>query len=287
MSVTKTKKTYPQWKIDTINDLSELIQSSNTTAFCNLYKVRAAQLMQLRKNFKDDIKIRVIKNTLAKHGIANSKVDNSDKLVEGVSEQKAFIFTNMDPFKLFLLLEKGKVDLPARDGDIASGEIVVPSGNTGMQPGPDLSAFKEFNIPTRIDAGSIFVSEDTIVAKKGDVIKSSLAALLSKLDIKPIKAGVKLDVAFMENLVYNSDDLSINLDDYRDSLIISYRNALDLAVSEEYFTKETVPLILADAYNKSKNLSVESNYLTEDNASMLIAKKQLEAQTLNNLINLD
>ena len=114
-----------------------------------------------------------------------------------------------------------------------------------------------------------------------------MAALLSKLDIKPIKAGVKLDVAFMENLVYNSDDLSINLDDYRDSLIISYRNALDLAVSEEYFTKETVPLILADAYNKSKNLSVESNYLTEDNASMLIAKKQLEAQTLNNLINLD
>ena len=195
--------------------------------------------------------------------------------------------TNMNPFQLYLLLEKGKVDLPARDGDIASNEIVVPSGNTGMQPGPDLSAFKEFNIPTRIDAGSIFVSEDTIVAKKGDVIKSSLAALLSKLDIKPIKAGVKIDVAFMENLVYNSDDLSINLDDYRDSLIISYRNALDLAVSEEYFTKETVPLILADAYNKSKNLSVESNYLTEDNASMLIAKKQLEAQTLNNLINLD
>ena len=278
---------YPQWKIDTISEVEESIKSNKTLALCNLHKVRATQLMKLRKNFKDELKIRVIKNTLSKIAVKNSSLKISTEILESISAQQAFIFTNMNPFQLYLLLEKGKVDLPARDGDIASGEIVVPSGNTGMQPGPDLSAFKAFNIPTRIDAGSIFVSEDTIVAKKGDVIKSSLAALLSKLDIKPIKAGVKLDVAFMENLVYNSDDLSINLDDYRDSLIISYRNALDLAVSEEYFTKETVPLILADAYNKSKNLSVESNYLTEDNASMLIAKKQLEAQTLNNLINLD
>ena len=285
MSVTKTKKTYPQWKIDTINDLSELIQSSTTTAFCNLYKVRAAQLMQLRKNFKDDIKIRVIKNTLAKHGIANSKVDNSDKLVEGVSEQKAFIFTNMDPFKLFLLLEKGKVDLPARDGDIASGEIIVPSGNTGMQPGPDLSAFKEFNIPTRIDAGSIAVSEDTVVAKEGDVINSSLAALLSKLNIKPIKAGVAIDMAYMDGLIYPAKDVAIDLEEYRSTLIHSFNNALNLALEQEYLTKETVPLLLAKAFTNSKNISIESDYITKETISSILAKKQIEAETLNKLVN--
>ena len=285
MSVTKTKKTYPQWKTDTINDLSELIQSSNTTAFCNLYKVRAAQLMQLRKNFKDDIKIRVIKNTLAKHGITNSKVDNSDKLVEGVSEQKAFIFTNMDPFKLFLLLEKGKVDLPARDGDIASGEIIVPSGNTGMQPGPDLSAFKEFNIPTRIDAGSIAVSEDTVVAKEGDVINASLAALLSKLNIKPIKAGVAIDMAYMDGLIYPAKDVAIDLEEYRSTLIHSFNNALNLALEQEYLTKETVPLLLAKAFTNSKNISIESDYITKETISSILAKKQIEAETLNKLVN--
>ena len=42
MSVTKTKTKFPQWKTDTINEISELIKSNNTTAFCNLYKVRAA-----------------------------------------------------------------------------------------------------------------------------------------------------------------------------------------------------------------------------------------------------
>ena len=285
MSVTKTKSKYPQWKTDSINEISELIKSNNTTAFCKLHKVRAAQLMQLRKNFKNDLTIRVVKNTLSKRGIADSKVDNSEKLVDAVTEQKAFIFTDMDPFKLFLLLEKGKVDLPARDGDIASGEITVPSGNTGMQPGPDLSAFKEFNIPTRINAGSIFVSQDTVVAKEGDSIKSSLAALLTKLDIKPIKAGVAIDLAYMDGLIYPAKDVAIDLNEYRSHLIQSFNNALNLALNEEYLTKETVPLLLAKAFTNSKNISIESDYITKETVSHILSKKHLEAETLSKLVN--
>ena len=285
MSVTKTKSKYPQWKTDTINEISDLIKSNNTTAFCNLHKVRAAQLMQLRKSFKNDLTIRVVKNTLSKRGITDSKVDNFEKLVDNVSDQKAFIFTDMDPFKLFLLLEKGKVDLPAREGDIASGEITVPSGNTGMQPGPDLSAFKEFNIPTRIDAGSIFVSEDTVVAKEGDSIKSSLASLLTKLDIKPIKAGVAIDLAYMDGLIYPAKDVAIDLNEYRSHLIQSFNNALNLALNEEYLTKETVPLLLAKAFTNSKNISIESDYITKETVSHILSKKHLEAETLSKLVN--
>ena len=285
MSVTKTKSKYPQWKTDTINEISDLIKSNNTTAFCKLHKVRAAQLMQLRKSFKNDLTIRVVKNTLSKRGIADSKVDNSEKLVDAVTEQKAFIFTDMDPFKLFLLLEKGKVDLPARDGDIASGEITVPSGNTGMQPGPDLSAFKKFNIPTRINAGSIFVSQDTVVAKEGDSIKSSLAALLTKLDIKPIKAGVAIDLAYMDGLIYPAKDVAIDLNEYRSHLIQSFNNALNLALNEEYLTKETVPLLLAKAFTNSKNISIESDYITKETVSHILSKKHLEAETLSKLVN--
>ena len=285
MSVTKTKSKYPQWKTDTINEISELIKSNNTTAFCKLHKVRAAQLMQLRKSFKNDLTIRVVKNTLSKRGITDSKVDNFEKLVDNVSDQKAFIFTDMDPFKLFLLLEKGKVDLPAREGDIASGEITVPSGNTGMQPGPDLSAFKEFNIPTRIDAGSIFVSEDTVVAKEGDSIKSSLASLLTKLDIKPIKAGVAIDLAYMDGLIYLANDVAIDLNEYRSHLIQSFNNALNLALNEEYLTKETIPLLLAKAFTNSKNISIESDYITKETVSHILSKKHLEAETLSKLVN--
>ena len=278
----KTK--YKQSKIDTIDRVEKLLKTNETIAFCSLFKVRGAQLMSLRKSFKDEMKIRVVRNTLTKLAIEKSQIKNSKDLSNGVSKQQALIFTDMNPFQLFLLLEKGKIDLAAREGDVATDDIVIPAGNTGMQPGPDLSIFKEFNIATRIDAGSIFVNSDTVAAKKGDVLSANLASLLSKLDIKPIKAGVSIALAYMDGLLYNSVDVAINLTDYMNDISNSYQNALNLAVNQEYFTKETIPLLLANAFNKSKNLSIESEYLTKDNASFILAKKQLEAQILSNLI---
>ena len=275
---------YKQSKIDTINAVEKLLKTHKTIAFCSLFKVRGAQLMSLRKSFKDEMRIRVVRNTLTKLAIEKSQIKNSKDLSNGVSKQQALIFTDMNPFQLFLLLEKGKIDLAAREGDVATDDIVIPAGNTGMQPGPDLSIFKEFNIATRINVGSIFVNNDTVAAKKGDVLSANLASLLSKLSIKPIKAGISITLAYMDGLLYNSDDVAINLTDYMNDISNSYQSALNLAVNQEYFTKETVPLLLADAFNKSKNLSIESEYLTKDNASFILAKKQLEAQILSNLI---
>lgn len=278
------KTTYKQSKIDTIDEVKKLLKANKTIAFCSLFKVRGAQLMSLRKSFKDEMKIRVVRNTLTKLAIEKSQIKNSTELSNGVSKQQALVFTDMNPFQLFLLLEKGKIDLAAREGDIATDDIVIPAGNTGMQPGPDLSIFKESNVATRIDSGSIFVNSDTVVAKKGDVLNAKLSSLLSKLDIKPIKAGVSISLAYMDGLLYNSDDVVIDLDEYMNNISNSYQNALNFAVNQEYFSKETIPLLLADAFNTSKNLSVESEYLTKENASILLAKKQLEAEILNNLI---
>ena len=251
------KTTYKQSKIDTINAVEKLLKTHKTIAFCSLFKVRGAQLMSLRKSFKDEMRIRVVRNTLTKLAIEKSQIKNSKELSNGISKQQALIFTDMNPFKLFLVLEKGKIDLAAREGDIATDDIVIPAGNTGMQPGPDLSIFKEFNIATRINVGSIFVNNDTVAAKKGDVLSANLASLLSKLSIKPIKAGISITLAYMDGLLYNSDDVAINLTDYMNDISNSYQSALNLAVNQEYFTKETVPLLLADAFNKSKNLSNE------------------------------
>ena len=53
------------------------------------------------------------------------------------------MFTNLNPFKLNLTFDKNKIFLPAKGGDIAPNELVIPAGNTGINPGPVLSEFKE------------------------------------------------------------------------------------------------------------------------------------------------
>ena len=62
---------------------------------------------------------------------------------------------------------KTKYSWGLKGGDIAPNELVIPAGNTGINPGPVLSEFKESNVPTKIDQGTIWVSKDTIVAKVG------------------------------------------------------------------------------------------------------------------------
>ena len=93
------------------------------------------------------------------------------------------MFTNISPFRLNLIFAQNKVFLAAKGGDVATKDIAVPAGNTGIAPGPVLSEFKVANVATRIDGGNIWVAKDTVVAKPGDVIP------IKGLDVRVISAG--------------------------------------------------------------------------------------------------
>src|SRR5919109_4539304 len=224
------RKHYPRKKRLMYGELQQLPAEYNVIALSKMTKVRAAQLMMIRKKFRNDIKIRIIKNKVATRALEKVKgvagLENLGKQLEG---QCALIFTNINPFKLNLIFAQNKVFLAAKGGDIATKEILVPAGNTGIAPGPVLSEFKAANIPTRIDQGTIWVSKDTLVAKPRDVISAQLASLLSKLNVKPIEAGISVNFAIAEGLTFPAQDLLINLDEYKDELVRSFEQALALA----------------------------------------------------------
>jgi large subunit ribosomal protein L10 len=256
-------------------ELQQLPENYNVIALSKMTKVRATQLMMLRKKFRSDIKIRIIKNKVAQRafekvqGVAG--MENLSKELEG---QCALMFTNISPFKLNLIFAQNKVFLPAKGGDIASKEIVVPAGNTGIAPGPVLSEFKVANIQTKIDQGTIWVNKDTVAAKPGDVISQALASLLGKLNIKPIEAGIAVNFAISEGLMFKERDLQINLAEYRDELIRSFQQALALATEVGYMTPETVTPLLVKAEQQARSLAAESGYLAPDTALANEAKKK-------------
>ncbi|MER3407573.1 MAG: 50S ribosomal protein L10, partial [Nitrososphaera sp.] len=242
------RSSYPKKKRLMYKELQELPTKYNVIALSKMTKMRASQLMLLRKKFRNDIKIRIIKNKVAIRAFEKVKgVAGLDSLKDQLEGQCALMFTNISPFKLNLIFSQNKVYLPAKGGDIATKEIVVPAGNTGLVPGPVLSEFKVGNVPTKIDRGTIWVNKDTVVAKPGDVISQQLASLLSKLNIKPIEAGIAVNFAIAEGLLFKEADLRINLQEYRDELIRSFQQALTLATEAGYMTPETVKPLLAKA----------------------------------------
>ena len=278
-----TRKHYPKKKRLMYEELQRAPTEYNVIALSKMTKVRATQLMMIRKKFRNDIKIKIIKNKVAIRAFEKVKgVSGLENLSKQLEDQCALIFTNINPFKLGLIFAQNKVFLPAKGGDIATKEIFIPSGNTGITPGPVLSEFKTANVPTKIDQGTIWVSKDTLVAKPGDVISTPLASLLSKLNVKPIEAGISVNFAIEEGLQFKEQDLKLNLDEYKEELVRSFGQALALATEAGYMTPETVKPLLVKAQQQARSLAAEAGYLTSETAGFVLPRAQAQAQAIAN-----
>jgi len=282
MSSDSINKKYPKKKQLMYQDLQELPKKYNVVALSKMNKVRATQLMTLRKKFHDQINIKIIKNKVAQRAFEKvSNIPGIEDLSKELEGQCALMFTDLSPFKLNLIFSENKVFLPAKGGDIAPKDITIPAGNTGIPPGPVLSEFKEAKVQTKIDQGSIAVTKDTIVAKSGDVISQKLASLMSKLDIKPIEAGVLVNYAISEGLQFREKDLTLDVKEYVKELQISYSSALNLAIELNYFAPETISSILSLAYQKSLNVALKAGYVSKDTAEIILYNSQANAHGLS------
>jgi large subunit ribosomal protein L10 len=267
-------------KAGAVEKVSELARKYPVLAVTSLSKVRASQLMAVRKALRGHAEVLVVKNTLTTLGLQKAGIKNVDQLLSHLTGQNALIFSTYDPFKLFLTLDKNKVYLPARAGDLAPENIIVPAGNTGLPAGPILSEFREAGVQTKIEGGSIWVNKDSVAVKKGATITPKLASLLSKLNIKPIKAGLTIALAYENGLIYAGELVAIDLEKYRQSLVDAYASSRGLAIVIGYVTKETAPDILARAYTEAMSLAVQAGFLTKETAPMIFGKAEAEAAAL-------
>jgi large subunit ribosomal protein L10 len=285
VKVDTQRKNYPKKKRMLYQELQELPGTYDVIALSKMSKVRATQLMTIRKKFRNEIKIRVIKNRVAQR--AFEKLSNRpglDYLSKELEGQCALLFTNISPFKLNLIFDKNKVFLPAKGGDIATKDIIIPAGNTGISPGPVLSEFKEANVSTKIDQGTIWVGKDTVVVRSGSIISQKLASLMSKLNIKPIEAGISISLAIAEGLVLKENDLKINLAEYREELARSFHEAVSLAFETSYPTVETITHLLVRAYQNATALATDSGYLSPGSVQFVLVRANANGQIIANQV---
>ena len=271
------------WKKEIFSDLQNLLRKYSVVAVADLQKVRSSQIQEIRKKLRGKAELIVAKNTIlqkASESLASEK-SNVDKFANSLSGSKVLIFTQMNPFELIVFLNKNKVRVPAKGGDVATGEIMIPAGNTGLQPGPVISEFNEAKVQTRIEGGSIFVAKDTVVATRGDVISTKTASLLSKLGMKPMEAGLALSYAFDNGLVLGPNDRAFDLDQMRTQFSTAARLAFGLALEANLMLPETAPAILGKAYRQAVAVSVEAAFFTKETAQKIIQKAYANMNALS------
>jgi large subunit ribosomal protein L10 len=277
----ENRTTYPAKKTQMYQQIIDIPKKYKVVALVKTNKVRASQLLPLRKALKGQVEFVCVKDRVAQKALEKSDIPGIKGISEELVGQCLFIFTNMSPFKLNVLLAKNKIMMAARGGDIASVDIIVPAKNTGIAPGPMLTEFKEAGIPTKIDQGTIWIAKDSTPVKKGGVINEKLAVLLGKLDIKPVEAGISLFTALEDGLKYAEAEMVIDVEKIRNAFAQYHQEAVSLSIEAAYVTPENISQILSKASQSARSLSIESGFMTDETKDQILQKADGQAKALS------
>ncbi|MFW9850871.1 MAG: 50S ribosomal protein L10, partial [Candidatus Thorarchaeota archaeon] len=235
----------PQWKIDRVEELAKTIKDSAMVGLVNVEGVGAKQLQGIRDNLRGSATMKMARNTLMLRAIDSSKLKGIEELKEYVKGPVAFIFSNQDPFVLSKFLGENKTAAPAKGGQIAPKDIIVPAMNTGVAPGPFISELAALKIPSRVKGGTIHVIDDTVAVKEGDVISNAMAQMLTRLGIEPMELQLRLVAAYADGDVMTAGSFEIDLRSLFSQVILGHQWAINLSVNRGIPTAETIPLIIA------------------------------------------
>ncbi|MGD6811078.1 MAG: 50S ribosomal protein L10 [Candidatus Bathyarchaeia archaeon] len=273
-----------QQKSSEVEEIVDVLKDCKSIGIASLRKVRASQLQELKKSMKGQVTFKVLKNTLVKLALEDMKKEELKPLEDYLEGPNVFLFTELNPFKLALLLEKGKVKTFAKAGDVAATDVVVPSSNTGQPPGPVISQLNAVGLPTRIENGSVWVSKDTLVVRRGEVINDRLAGVLSKLGIKSVELGMSMRAVYDNGLIITGNQLVVDVPATKRTVETSHQEAFALALEIGYASKDTIKPLLQRAHQKAVALSVGAAVPTKETIGDLIRKANAEMTSLNSAV---
>ncbi|MHC1605756.1 MAG: 50S ribosomal protein L10 [Candidatus Methanofastidiosia archaeon] len=273
-----------EWKKREIKELNQLLKSYPVIGIVNISGIAAKQIQKMRKEFHGKIKIRATRNTLLKRALANSKNKELKKLANEVKGGASLALTEINPFRLYKLFEKGKTSAPAKGKEMAPNDVIIPKGNTGFPPGPFVGELQKIGIPAVIEGGKIVVKKDHIVVKNGEIITPEIAEALGKLGIEPLEVGLNLVAAYENGFIFKADDLKTDDKELTNNFARAYENAFNLAINTAIPTNDTINILLAKAFNDALNLSINAEIINKETLPQILAKSYSEMLTIAGIV---
>ncbi|MDD1713083.1 MAG: 50S ribosomal protein L10 [Methanoregulaceae archaeon] len=273
----------PAWKKKEIEEIKRYAGKYSLVGLVDMYGIPGSQVQQIRRNLRGTAVIKMTRNTLIKHAFEEMGGDKV-KVAGFISGHSALIFTNENPFRLFKTLEKTKTKMAAKPGETAPEDIVVEKGPTSFKPGPIVGELQQAGIPAAIEAGKVKIRETKTVVKKGAVISAKIAAVLSKLDIKPMDVGLILQVASFEGSIYEPSVLAIDETVILGQITLAGAQAFNLSVNAAIPTKDTIAPIITKAVREARGLAVDASIYEKDVIDAIIGKAFRETHALKGIV---
>ena len=131
-------KNLPQHKKNKVEEFVNLIKEYPMIAAVDMENLLTPQLQTMRAQLRDKVVLRMTKRRLMRIAFEKAKEfkPGIENLYEHLTGMPALLFTRDNPFKLYKILQKNKSPAPAKAGQIAPKDIIIPAGLTSFAPGP-------------------------------------------------------------------------------------------------------------------------------------------------------
>lgn len=256
-------------KYQLADELKEHFKTYSKLFLVDADHVGSNQLHQIRMALRGKALLYCGKNTQMRRVLREmeTEIPSLEKVRVNLKLNVAIVFTNENLSEVRDIIMANKVAAPARPGSIAQCDVIVPAGNTGMEP-TQTSFLQALNIPSKITKGTIEILNPVNLITEGDKVEASQAALLEKLGIKPFSYGLVVRVVYEDCQTYDPAVLDITEEQILASFNQGIKNVAAVSLETGLPTVASVPYSILLGFANLLAVSVETDYTFKEAESI-------------------
>lgn len=230
----------------------------------NVDNVGSNQMHQIRVALRGKGVVVMGKNTMVRRALRSilGEYPQFERLLPHVRGNIGFVFTSGDLKEIRDIITANKVAAPARAGALAPKDVIIPGGNTGMEPGKT-SFFQALGIPTKISRGTIEIVSDVQVVTAGTRVGPSEATLLNMLNISPFTYGMTVVQIFDQGNIFSPEVLDISDNELLDRFFSGIKTIAAISLALNYPTIVSVVHSLVNSYKNLISIALVTDYSFE------------------------
>ncbi|KAF2088192.1 hypothetical protein K490DRAFT_73147 [Saccharata proteae CBS 121410] len=253
-----------QTKAAYFDKLKALLEEYRSIFIVTVDNVSSQQMHEIRQSLRGEGQVLMGKNTMVRRAIKGFLTENPEyeRLLAHVKGNVGFVFTNCDLKEIRDKILSNRVAAPARAGAVAPGDVFVPAGNTGMEPGKT-SFFQALGVPTKIARGTIEITTDLKIVEAGSKVGASEATLLNMLNISPFTYGMGISQIYDQGQTFDSSVLDIEESQLLKTFSSAITTIASISLALNYPTMPSVMHSVVNSYKKVLSVAVVTDYSWE------------------------
>ena len=220
VSLSKVKPKGSTAKEKLMNSIREAITEYRHAIVFSISNARSTQLKDLRQTLPDTRffmgKNRIMNLALGQDEESEAR-DGLHLVSKHITRGAGLLLTNHDAEEIINTLQAFEAPNFARSGFAATSQFELPEGILEDQPFSMETQLRKLGLPTKLDNGKVYLEQDTVVCKKGQILTPEQCKILElfgvEMAVMRIHVKAHLDMEAGEFQEYQELDISGEAED--------------------------------------------------------------------------